>query len=801
MLLFFSIWLFRGHFFGSSLWIGNPDRLNGDLKILSHYISSIQHFTPSAWNDNEMMGYDSFALPYTFPNPITYLVSIFNLSNLYIFSGYVNIVLLFLAGLSAYIFIKTQISSSMASLVGAVCYEFSSLTILKLSQNTMSFGVFIFIPLTLLVINIIQKKNLHFCFLALTMLIALMLNYMFLQKVAYALILAGLYSIWRSFNQKSASPFLLVLITFLIAFTFSYPRFSALVTATGEYLRTIPGYSGLSDFNSLYSFQNIYYYEILRWFDNSIFGSTPSESVSLFNNINLTEGFLLFTSSTIPFLLVFGFIRDPKQWMSVYRPFNADIAFFFWTLIFCFLVVLFKPFTFLIYELFFRMSFTHARILIVALLPLSFLISVSLCSINQKIYFDKYSHTKFLFGVILGLCICSIIEFFSIHATGVISINQFSDSVIQSPHLKKESLVRIFLSFFALLLLLCLIFKSHISFQITSYYAICSIIVCQCLISANFQVNGDQAFNYNQPFKFGDFYHARRGEFEIPTERQLQALHDRIDPINYRVALICDKNIADGFCAGHVPEFWQLRAIDGYYGPGVPRRLRSLPWPNGLSMRTVSFNNLESVPWDLLGLINVRWALVSDDGVFRNILREGDRVVGLPDPNKFELILSPARVTPRAFFAESVKPVSSPEDAVAQLFRSEGIVDPIQTSFVEGLTESKSFGVGTSITLKGAGNTLSLQFASSSEDRFLVLNDLFYPGWQAEVNGRILPILATNAVMRGVIVPPGVASLTFHYSSFLDSDAAWAFRGSAVIVMFAIFLVLRHKVKNSEPDS
>ena len=72
-----------------------------------------------------------------------------------------------------------------------------------------------------------------------------------------------------------------------------------------------------------------------------------------------------------------------------------------------------------------------------------------------------------------------------------------------------------------------------------------------------------------------------------------------------------------GFCAGHVPEFWQLRAIDGYYGLGVPHRLRFLPWPIGASLRTVGFTKLDTVPWDLLGFLNVRWALMSRDGVYR----------------------------------------------------------------------------------------------------------------------------------------------------------------------------------------
>jgi hypothetical protein len=268
-------------------------------------------------------------------------------------------------------------------------------------------------------------------------------------------------------------------------------------------------------------------------------------------------------------------------------------------------------------------------------------------------------------------------------------------------------------------------------------------------------------------------------------------LHQRVEPQQYRVALFCDENIADGFCAGHVPEFWQLRSIDGYYGPGVPSRLRVLPWPNGVSLRTISFTSLESVPWDLLGFLNVRWVLVVRDGLFRNIVRDGNRITGRPDPAGFEVVPSPARVTPRAFFAETVKPAASSEDAARQLFSSGGIVDPVKTSFVEGLDEIRRFGESGVVEIQGRDDSLELRFAPSSSERFLVLNELYYPGWTAQADGLELPIVATNAVMRGVVVPPGATTLQFRYMSYLHSTQSWLFRISAMLIMLGLAFALR----------
>src|SRR5688572_16705627 len=105
--IFLAIWLFRGHFFGDSLWIGNPDRLNSDLKILKHYMSGGPGGQIAAWNEHEMMGYDSFVLPYTFPNPLAYFIGLFGERHLYIAMGYAAIAMLAGTGIAAYCFLRS----------------------------------------------------------------------------------------------------------------------------------------------------------------------------------------------------------------------------------------------------------------------------------------------------------------------------------------------------------------------------------------------------------------------------------------------------------------------------------------------------------------------------------------------------------------------------------------------------------------------------------------------------------------------------------------------------------------------
>jgi uncharacterized membrane protein YfhO len=47
--------------------------------------------------------------------------------------------------------------------------------------------------------------------------------------------------------------------------------------------------------------------------------------------------------------------------------------------------------------------------------------------------------------------------------------------------------------------------------------------------------------------------------------------------------------------------------------------------------------------------------------------------------------------------------------------------------------------------------------------RLLVLTDLFYPGWRADVDGREVPIQRANFAFRAVSVPAGTHTVRFRF--------------------------------------
>jgi uncharacterized membrane protein YfhO len=46
---------------------------------------------------------------------------------------------------------------------------------------------------------------------------------------------------------------------------------------------------------------------------------------------------------------------------------------------------------------------------------------------------------------------------------------------------------------------------------------------------------------------------------------------------------------------------------------------------------------------------------------------------------------------------------------------------------------------------------------------YLVLSDLYYPGWKAAIDGKSAPIYLTDAMVRGIVVPAGEHQIEFSF--------------------------------------
>jgi hypothetical protein len=374
------------------------------------------------------------------------------------------------------------------------------------------------------------------------------------------------------------------------------------------------------------------------------------------------------------------------------------------------------------------------------------------------------------------------------------------DSLLTAPpsalRVRDEAIARISMSFIAIVCLLIAVrgwslrrLRESRAMHVASYPSLANIaywslglaIGLQTFLGADFQINGSHTHT-GLPFLNGNIYYSSKANFHPPTPDAVAGLGRRLDNGNYRSVLLCNGEIAGGFCAGHVPEFWRLRVIDGYYGLGVPRRLAALPWRFGVGLRTISYHNVDQLDWPIFSLLNVKYVLVVDEALYRNNSAGPGEPWRPVLPDEVKTVTNPLPVAPRYYFARNVVPVSDAAQAVSKLFDGNRLNDVTETSLVENFHGAAAYSGDGVISASGSGDHVTLTVEPAAADRFLVLNELYYPGWIATVDGKPVPIYPTNAVMRGVVVPAAATTIEFTYTPFTRRNISFAFYGVALLL-------------------
>ncbi len=150
-----------------------------------------------------------------------------------------------------------------------------------------------------------------------------------------------------------------------------------------------------------------------------------------------------------------------------------------------------------------------------------------------------------------------------------------------------------------------------------------------------------------------------------------------------------------------------------------------------------------------------------------------ERVANLPLPNPYReitrhdniVVLENQNVLPRAFFVSQVTPVYDYNEARARLWTQLQPVDPWQEALVEAVPASvhpMSVSGGTVDRLEYKPNRVTLD-VHCPESCYLVLADLFLPGWEARIDGRPTTIYATDGVVQGLFVTSGAHHVNFIY--------------------------------------
>lgn len=140
------------------------------------------------------------------------------------------------------------------------------------------------------------------------------------------------------------------------------------------------------------------------------------------------------------------------------------------------------------------------------------------------------------------------------------------------------------------------------------------------------------------------------------------------------------------------------------------------------------------------------------------------------DPAEGVVVYENTNVLPRAFRVRRVEPSPSVDTALTRLgdgfeFRQAALVETgdvlaVQRVLAAAANDANDAGT-TEIRAETPGSvTIATDGASPA---LLVLADLAYPGWRADVDGDSAPVLTVDGVLRGVVVPAGAHVVTFRY--------------------------------------
>jgi len=73
---------------------------------------------------------------------------------------------------------------------------------------------------------------------------------------------------------------------------------------------------------------------------------------------------------------------------------------------------------------------------------------------------------------------------------------------------------------------------------------------------------------------------------------------------------------------------------------------------------------------------------------------------------------------------------------------------------------------------------------SSEEQEFLVIADSWHPNWVASVNGVKIPILKTNGIFKGILLPPGDGKVRLFFDNTPYRLGIWI-----AVISWSIFLI------------
>jgi hypothetical protein len=195
----------------------------------------------------------------------------------------------------------------------------------------------------------------------------------------------------------------------------------------------------------------------------------------------------------------------------------------------------------------------------------------------------------------------------------------------------------------------------------------------------------------------------------------------------------------------------------------------------------------------LYDMLNVRYVVVRDG----TPLPEGKFVLAFDAPGELAVYRNQTAL-PRGWLVHGAS--VQPDDAAILTALTDPAFDPTEAVVLHAaaaaVAELSPASAEETVTVERNGpNALTVQVQADAPG-YLVLSEVWYPGWRATVNGASTPVLRANHALRAVYVPAGTATVELWFAPSLWRWG-WVAAGLAGLIGVGLWVSARMgRVKN-----
>ena len=255
-----------------------------------------------------------------------------------------------------------------------------------------------------------------------------------------------------------------------------------------------------------------------------------------------------------------------------------------------------------------------------------------------------------------------------------------------------------------------------------------------------------------------DHFVPKKRNLVTMTEADKQILADK-DP-NYRVLNLTTSTFNDAQTS------YFHKSVGGY-SPAKLRRYQDI----------IDYYFAGNINMNVLNMLNTRY-VITQQGVQYN-------------PEAFG----------NAWFVQNIDWVNNPNEEIAAI----GNIDLLQKAVIDTCWRTKvSEGLAmtqpASIRLTNYANPGNLFYESeSSEDGLAVFSEVYYKTWKAFIDGKEVPVLRANYILRAIEVPAGKHIIEFRCEDdlLLDTQIVSTIASCLVVLVIILLLVFRRKIEKA----